>query len=145
MKTAIFPGSFNPFTIGHKSIVDRGLQLFDRVIIAVGYNIRKDGHEQAEERAKAIRSIFSDNKAVEVESYSGLTVDFYRKKHADAILRGIRDISDFEYERRMADINRRIAGAETVMLIADPELGCVSSSMVRELDEFGYDISQFLP
>ncbi len=145
IRTAVFPGSFNPFTIGHKSIVERGLALFDRVIIAVGYNEHKAPGSDIKARVREIGRVFEGNPAVSVEAYRGLTVDFMKEKGATAILRGVRNITDFEYERNLADINREIAGAETVILIADPGYGFVSSSMVRELESFGYDTTRFRP
>lgn len=145
IRTAVFPGSFNPFTIGHKSIVERGLALFDRVIIAVGYNEHKAAGSDIEARVREIGRVFEGNPAVSVEAYKGLTVDFMKEKGATAILRGVRNIMDFEYERNLADINREIADAETVILVSDPGYGFVSSSMVRELDSFGYDTTRFRP
>lgn len=146
MKTAVFPGSFNPFTKGHKSIVDRALSLFDRVIIAIGINIDKPAdHDSVNERIREIREIFHDNPDVIVESYTGLTVDFCKEKNACAIVRGIRNASDLEYERSIADVNMRIAGIDTLFLITQPEYSCISSTIVRDLKRHGYDVSEFLP
>lgn len=146
MKTAVFPGSFNPFTKGHKSIVDRALPLFDRVIIAIGINIDKPAdHDSVNERIREIREIFHDNPDVIVESYTGLTVDFCKEKNACAIVRGIRNASDLEYERSIADVNMRIAGIDTLFLITQPEYSCISSTIVRDLKRHGYDVSEFLP
>ncbi len=145
IRTAVFPGSFNPFTNGHKSIVDRALDLFDNIIIAIGFNEHKEDSGDLHSRLETIRNIYKGNDAVSVESYSGLTVDFVKDKKADAILRGVRNMQDFEYERNLADVNREIAGIETVILIAEPQYGYISSSMVRELNNFGYDISRFIP
>lgn len=146
MKTAVFPGSFNPFTKGHKSIVDRALPLFDRVIIAIGINIDKPvDHDSVNERIREIREIFHDNPDVIVESYTGLTVDFCKEKNACAIVRGIRNASDLEYERSIADVNMRIAGIDTLFLITQPEYSCISSTIVRDLKRHGYDVSEFLP
>lgn len=142
--TAVFPGSFNPFTIGHKSIVDRALGIFDRVVVAVGHNIDKPGDDTAR-RIEAIRRAFSDNSRVEVTSYSGLTAEFVKRIEASAILRGVRNIADFEYERNLADVNKEILGVETVLMFSLPEYSYISSSMVRELVANGHDVSSLLP
>lgn len=144
MKTAIFPGSFNPFTIGHKSIADRALRICDRIVIAVGHHPDKPT-DTAERNAEEIRCIYASDPRVTVTVYSGLTVDLVRELNADFIVRGVRGIADFEYERNLAEVNLRIAGVETVILPALPELAFVSSSMVRELKSYGRDISEFLP
>ncbi len=145
MKTAVFPGSFDPFTIGHKDIADRALKLFDRVIIGIGYNINKPGKNSIEERVLSIAKIYADDPKVEVLAYSGLTVEFAKKVDAKFIVRGIREVKDFEYERNLADTNAAISDIETIFLPARPEYGFVSSSMVRELIANGYDPSEFLP
>lgn len=142
--TAVFPGSFNPFTIGHKSIVDRALGIFDRVVVAVGHNIDKPGDDIAR-RIEAIRRAFRDNSRVEVTSYSGLTAEFVKRIEASAILRGVRNIADFEYERNLADVNKEILGVETVLMFSLPEYSYISSSMVRELAANGHDVSSLLP
>lgn len=143
---AIFPGSFNPFTRGHQSIADRSLKLFDELLIAVGYNEQKPGSAAAvQERVEAIRRLYAGNPAVEVASYSVLTADFAREQGAEVIVRGVRDTSDFEYERNMADVNRMISGVETIILPSLAELAAVSSSTVRELQHFGCDVSRFMP
>lgn len=143
-RTAVFPGSFNPFTIGHKDIVLRGLKIFDRVIIAVGVN-RDKAEADVAEILKPIRACFKDNPDVIVDSYSTLTVDYAKSVGAEAILRGVRSVKDFEYERDMADINRQLSGIETVILFSSPEYAAVSSSLVRELKSYGKDVSRFLP
>lgn len=142
--TAVFPGSFNPFTIGHKSIVDRALGIFDRVVVAVGHNIDKPGDDTTR-RIEAIRRAFSDNSRVEVTSYSGLTAEFVKRIEASAILRGVRNIADFEYERNLADVNKEILGVETVLMFSLPEYSYISSSMVRELAANGHDVSSLIP
>lgn len=145
-RIALFPGSFNPFTIGHRSIVDRALQIFDRVIVAVGYNPSKEGDAASvHKRVEAIRKVYADRANVEVDSYSCLTAQYAVQTGACAIVRGVRNTVDFEYERSIADINRRLCGIETVLLYTLPELESISSSIVRELDRFGYDVSEFLP
>ena len=146
MRTGVFPGSFDPFTIGHKDIADRALRIFDFLIIGVGYNINKHGNtEIIDERVKTIESVFEGVENVRVEAYSGLTVDFARKHGAKFIVRGLREVKDFEYERNLADTNADISDIETIFLTARPELGFISSSMVRELKANGYDVARFLP
>ena len=144
-RIALFPGSFNPFTLGHKSLVDRALPLFDKIVIAVGYNPAKADASAIEERLEQIRRAFEGEPKVEVTSYEGLTVDACRKAGARWMLRGVRTVADFEYERNLADVNRQIAGIETILLYTLPEYASLSSSMVRELASFGYDVSRFLP
>ena len=145
MKTGIFVGSFDPFTIGHLSIVRSALPLFDKLVIGVGVNERKTYQHTTEERIAAISRLFADEPAVEVRSYSGLTVDFAHSVEAGFIVKGVRSMKDFEYEREQADINREIGGVETVLLFAEPQLAHISSSMVRELTHFGKDPAPYLP
>lgn len=145
MRTAVFPGSFDPFTTGHKDIADRALKVFDTLVIAVGYNINKPGMVSIDDRVKQIADLYDGNPKVKVEAYAGLTVDFAKKHNAGFIVRGLREVKDFEYERNLADTNAAISDIETVFLIARPDLGFVSSSMVRELIANGYDASRFLP
>lgn len=145
MKTAIFPGSFDPFTIGHKDITDRALAIFDKVIIGIGFNENKSSFIDVKERVEAIENVYKSNPRISVEAYTGLTVDFARQNKARFIIRGLREVKDFEYERNLADTNAAISDIETVFLVARPELGFVSSSMVRELARNGFDISRFLP
>lgn len=145
MRTVVFPGSFDPFTIGHKDIADRALAMFDRLVIGVGYNEHKPGAIPVERRVEEIASLYSDDPRVTVEAYSGLTVNFAQKHDARFIVRGLREVKDFEYERNLADTNAVISDIETVFLIARPQLGFISSSMVRELVNNGYDASEFLP
>ena len=141
----LFPGSFDPFTLGHADIVQRALGLFDEVVVAVGYNEQKKGWMPVEERVEAIRKLYKDEPRVWVESYTGLTVDFAREKGITAIVRGVRTTADFEYEMQLADVNRQLTGIETVLLPASPQLASLSSSVVRELASFGHDVSAFLP
>lgn len=141
MRRALFAGSFNPFTIGHKDIVERGLAIFDEVVIAIGDNQDKPSAD-IESRVQAIRNLYKDNAGVRVEVYHSLTVEYAREIGACALLRGVRSVADFEYERQMADANRALAGIETVVLFTRPELGFVSSSLVRDLVKHGADVSQ---
>lgn len=141
---AFFAGSFDPFTIGHRSIVERALRLFSKIVIAIGYNEHKPGEWTVEQRLAAIKDLYADHKDVEVISYKGLTVDAARKIGASVLLRGVRGNIDFEYERNLADTNRVISGIETVILISEPEYAFISSSMVRELLHNHHDISKYI-
>ena len=143
--TGIFTGSFDPFTIGHDDILRRALPLFSRIVIGVGVNERKQYMLSAEERCAAIRRIYASEPKVEVKTYSDLTVDFARREEAAYIIKGVRSVKDFEYEREQADINRQLSGVETLLLYSDPRYSSVSSSMVRELIHFGQDVSRYLP
>ena len=145
MRKVLFPGSFDPFTLGHADIVQRALDLFGEVVVAVGYNEQKKGWLPVEERVEAIRKLYKDEPRVAVESYTGLTVDFAREKGITAIIRGVRTTADFEFEMQLADMNRRLTGIETILLPASPQLASLSSSVVRELASFGHDVSAFLP
>jgi pantetheine-phosphate adenylyltransferase len=146
MKTGIFVGSFNPFTIGHDSIVRRALPLFDRLVIGVvADNVHKPGMTPATERLQAIRQLYHDLPAVEVKIFSGLAMDFARQEGARFIVKGVRTVSDFEYEQWQADFNRKLGGIETILLYTEPELASISSSAVRELQHFGVDVSAYLP
>ena len=143
--TAIFTGSFDPFTIGHYDIVRRALPLFSRIVIGVGVNERKQYMQSAEQRCATIASIYADEPKIEVKSYSDLTVDFARREGAIYIMKGVRSVKDFEYEREQADINRQLSGIDTLLLYSDPRYSSISSSMVRELIHFGQDVSRYLP
>lgn len=146
MKTGVFVGSFAPFTIGHDSIVTRALGLFDRLVIGVvGDQVHKPDMAPATERMKAIQELYADEARIEVKPYYGLAVDFAREQGAQYIIKGVRSVKDFEYEREQADINRQISGIETVLLFAEPRYASVSSSVVRELRHFGRDVEEFLP
>ena len=145
MNKGLFVGSFDPFTIGHDSIVRRVLPLFDHIIIGVGVNERKKYMLDAEERVMRIKHLYADNPKIEVKAYSDLTIDFARREQATYIIKGVRSVKDFEYEREQADVNRLLSGVETIFLYAEPQLSSISSTMVRELQHFGRDISEFLP
>ncbi len=145
-KIAVFPGSFDPFTVGHKSIVDRALNMFDEIIIAIGYNSEKSGFFPLEKRVEWIKQTFKDNRKIKVITYQGLTVDFCKKNNANYILRGLRTSEDFEYERAIAQMNKKLLPeTETVFLLTSPEHTPISSSIVREIFKHGGDISEFIP
>ena len=145
-KTGIFVGSFNPYTIGHDSIVRRALPLFDRLVIGVvGDNVHKPDMPSAEERISTIADLYADEPRIEVKPYYGLAMDFAKAEGAGFIVKGVRTVSDFEYEQWQADFNRRLGGIETILLYTEPELACVSSSALRELQHFGVDVSTYLP
>ena len=144
-RIALLPGSFDPFTIGHADIVKRGLDLFDKIVIAVGVNANKHHHFTAEERVQAIRKLYDGDLRIEVTNYDDLTVDLAQRVGAKFILRGIRSVKDFEYERDIASINKRLADVETVFLFSDPAHADISSGVVRELMAYGKDVSAFLP
>lgn len=145
MKTAIFPGTFDPFTVGHASIVERGLPLFDRIVIGVGVNDNKRTLYTNEERVRNIQEIYAYEPRIKVVAYDDLTVDLAKREGAEFILRGIRSVKDFEYERDIAAMNERLSGVETVLLFTEPQYMSISSSVVRELLRFGKDVTEFLP
>lgn len=145
MKIAIFPGSFDPFTVGHASIVNRGLPMFDRIVIGVGVNDKKRSFYTPEQRVEAIQRVYASEPRIKVVSYSDLTIDLARREGATFILRGLRSVKDFEYERDIAAMNKRLAGVETVMLFTESQYSDISSSVVRELIAYGKDVSAFLP
>ena len=144
-RTALFPGTFDPFTLGHHSIVKRALAFMDEVIIGIGINENKRCLIPVEKRVESIQKLYADESKVKVLAYSGLTVDFAQEQGAGFIVRGIRTVKDFEYEEGIADINRKLSGIETIFLFTEPELTSVSSSVVRELLHYGKDVSAFLP
>ena len=143
--TALFAGTFDPYTIGHHRIVQRALATSDRIVIAIGRNIGKQTMLSIEERTEAIRKLYADEPRVEVTSYEGLTTDYAQSIGATHLLRGVRSVKDFEYERDLADLNLRIGGVDTLLLISEPEYAAISSSVVRELMSYGKDISKLLP
>lgn len=144
-KIGIFVGSFDPFTIGHDSVVKRALPLFDHIVIGVGVNSQKSHMLSEAERIEAITKLYANEPKISVKSYHDLAVDFAKREGATYIIKGVRSVKDFEYEREQADINRHISGIDTVFLFTEPQLASVSSSMVRELLRYGRDVKEFLP
>lgn len=142
---AMYAGSFDPFTRGHADIVARGLNLFDKVIIAIGVNESKRNLYSSTERKAQIKQYYSGNPRIEVYTYDGLTVSFAQELGIKFLLRGVRSSTDMEYERTLADLNRHIAGMETILLPASQQLSHISSTVVRELLHFGGDVTDFLP
>ena len=145
MTTALFAGSFDPFTIGHADIVTRGLRLFDSVVIAIGVNDKKQPLYTSEERLGQISSFYAEEKRIKVIAYTGLTADIAKEVGATVLLRGIRSGLDYESERSLADINRCLTGIETVFLFTAQHLSHVSSGAIRELINYGHDVSGMLP
>jgi len=143
--TAIFPGSFDPITLGHLDVIRRGNKLFDRVIVAVGQNPDKKELFSKNERVEMIQQLVADMPRVTVESYACLTVEFARQKHADVMLRGLRNLTDVEYEFQLAMTNRTVAGIETVFVMTSEEYGYINSSMVKQLALLGGDVSKLVP
>ncbi|PWE01177.1 pantetheine-phosphate adenylyltransferase [Marinilabilia rubra] len=144
-KTAIFPGSFDPFTVGHENIVRRGLSLVDKIFIAIGYNSNKKDFFPIEQRIEWIEKVFEDEPRIEVVTFEGLTVDFAKELNCNFILRGIRTSADFEYERAIAQVNKSMSGIDTVFLLTSPEHTPVNSSIVRDILKHGGDASKFIP
>ncbi|MTI19600.1 pantetheine-phosphate adenylyltransferase [Fulvivirga sp. RKSG066] len=146
-KTAIFPGSFDPFTKGHQDIVLRGLQLFDKVIIAIGHNTKKHNrYFDIDKMVKKIEEAFDGNDGVEVVVYNELTASFAQKHDAKFLLRGLRNTTDFEYENSISQMNKYLnAELESVFLITSPELAAINSTIIREVHKYGGDVTPFLP
>ena len=145
MRRAIFPGTFDPFTIGHYSVVKRALTFMDEIIIGIGINDSKRTWFPTAKRVEMVKKLYADEPRIRVEAYDNLTVDFAIQHDAGFIIRGIRTVRDFEYEETIADINRKLAGIETILLFTEPELTSVSSTIVRELLHYGKDVTPFLP
>lgn len=145
MSKALFAGTFDPFTLGHKSIVDRTLSVADEIIIAIGVNPNKQTMFTLDERMIYINKVFADNPRITVTHYEGLTTDFAQSIGADFLVRGVRYVKDFEYERQIADVNRQISGIETILLFTEEQYANISSSIIRELISYGKDVTQFLP
>ena len=145
-KTAVFPGTFDPITLGHADIVQRAAGIFDEVVVAVGKNSKKQNLFPLEQRMNWIRELFKDYPGIRVESYEELTVAFCRKVGASYIIRGLRSTGDFEYEAHLAQVNRKLdSGIETIFLITSPELNNISSTVVRDIIVYGGDYTPFVP
>ena len=145
MKRAIFPGSFDPLTLGHYDIIERGAKLFDEVIIAIGVNAEKKYMFTLEQRKKFIEEAFADNNRVKVVTYKGLTVDFCKEINVDFILRGLRNPADFEFEKAIAHTNRDLAPVETVFLLTSAKTSYISSSIVRDVIRNNGDYTKLVP
>jgi len=145
-KIAVFPGSFSPFSLGHKAVVDRALKLFDKVIIAIGNNPEKNHYFSIEKRQKWINDIYKDMPNISVEQYEGLTVDFCKIVNANFIVRGLRNSRDFRFEKNISQMNKELnAEIETIFIITPPELSHISSTILRDIIKNGGDISAFIP
>lgn len=145
MKTGLFVGSFDPYTIGHHSVVRRALPLFDKIVIGVGVNPEKKYAFTSEQRVQAIREIYADEPRIEVVAYADLAIDLAQRVGAGFLIKGVRNVRDFEYERDQADFNRTMGGVETLLLFTEPALQGISSTLVREMKHFGKDTSAFVP
>lgn len=145
MRRAIFPGSFDPITLGHVDIINRALPLFDEIIIAIGINADKKYMFPIKKRVQFIKKTFANEPKIKVETYTGLTIDYCNKKNIDFILRGLRNPADFEFEKAIAQTNRKLAPVETVFLLTSAETSYISSSIVRDVLRNGGDISGLVP
>lgn len=145
MKRALFPGSFDPITLGHTDIINRGLALFDEIIIAVGINSQKKYMFSLEQRMAFIEAIYKDEPKIKVASYGGLTVDFCQSVDAEFILRGLRNPADFEFEKAIAHTNRTLSEIETVFILTAAKTSYISSSIVREIMQHNGDYNALVP
>jgi len=145
MKRAVFPGSFDPITLGHIDIIKRSLSLFDEIIIAIGVNADKKNMFSLEDRKKHIEDTFANEPKVKVKTYTGLTVDFCKAENAKFILRGLRNSSDFNYEQSIAQTNASLADIESIFVMCAPELSNISSSIVRDVIRNGGDYTKMVP
>ncbi len=144
-RIAVFPGSFDPFTIGHEALVKRTLSLFDQIIIAVGMNATKKYMFTSEQRTEWIKKVFVNEPRVRVTSFTGLTVDFCKKNKADFIIRGVRTSNDFEFEKAIAQMNRSISTIETIFIMPLPEHSAINSTIIRDIIRNRGDASMFVP
>jgi pantetheine-phosphate adenylyltransferase len=144
-QTAIYPGSFDPLTTGHVSLIERGLRIFDKIIVAIAVNVRKDPLFTVEERREMINEAFKDSN-IEVDVFEGLLIDYARSRDCNVILRGLRAVSDFEYELQMANMNRKLDDSiDTIFMMTEESHFYVSSSLVKEVSSFGGDVSDIVP
>ena len=145
-KIAVFPGSFDPITKGHENVIKRAIPLFDKVVVAIGDNADKKSYFSLQDRMKWINKVFANDENVVIEKYSGLTVEFCKKKNAAYLLRGLRTSADFEFERSIGQINKKLyPEIETVFMLAMPEFTPLTSSIVRDVHRHGGDILNFIP
>ena len=145
-RIAVFPGSFDPITVGHESIIKRGCSLFDKIIVAIGENVEKKSYFEIDQRLDWIEKVFANEPKVSVARYSGLTVDFCKEVNATFILRGLRTSADFEFERSIGQVNKKLyPDIETIFLLTTPEHTSINSSIVRDILRNGGDASQFVP
>lgn len=145
MRRAVFPGSFDPLTLGHKDIIDRGLPLFDEVIIAIGTNSSKKYMFNLEQRKEFIRKTYQNEPKIKIDTYQGLTIDYCKEVDSDFILRGLRNPADFEFEKAIAHTNRKMSQIETVFLLTSADTSYISSSIVRDILQNKGDVSLFVP
>ena len=146
MRTAVFPGSFDPFTKGHEDVVLRGLEIFDQVIVAIGINTSKKYFFSLEDRMAMVKEVFKDEPRIIVESFQKLTIEYCKEKNAPFILRGLRDSADFSYERNISQVNQAMwPEVETIFLITTPKFAAISSTILREILRNKGDISEFIP
>ncbi len=145
-RIAVFPGSFDPITLGHENIILRALAIFDKIIVAVGENAEKKTIFPLDRRVDWLKAVFADEPRVIIEKYSGLTVDFCRSRNIKFILRGLRTSADFEFERTIGQVNKRLdPDIETIFLLTAPEFTALNSSIVRDILKHGGDATQFVP
>jgi len=145
IRRAVFPGSFDPITLGHVDIIERALPLFDEIIIAIGVNAAKNYMWNLEERIAKIKVVFKGNSKIKVTSYEGLTANFCKKENAQYMLRGLRNTADFTYEQTIAQANEKVNGIDSVFLICSPEYSHISSSIVRDIARNGGDFTSLVP
>ncbi len=146
MKIAVFPGSFDPITIGHYDLIIRSLSLFDKVIVAIGTNSVKSYLFPLETRIEWLREVFKGNEKIEIDNFEGLTANYCKKINANYLIRGLRNSSDFEYEKTISQVNHILTGGlETIFLISAPNFSHISSTIVREVIKGGGDVEPFLP
>jgi pantetheine-phosphate adenylyltransferase len=146
MKIALFPGSFDPVTKAHVDIVKRSVDLFDKVYIGIGINSGKEGFLSIEKREQMLRAVFADEDRIHIIAYEGLTVDFCKSINAAFMIRGIRTVSDFEYEKAIAQMNHALApDIESIFIVSKPGYSSISSTIVREIMKYNGDVSQFIP